>query len=104
MIGGDNYVEYRSLPEHVQRQQPIRYIIYGTIELSQRVGRAAVELGNAAPTVPANNQVQVSLDLVVQIMQRDEFILANNSMIILQSCLTFEVGDVEKFAISIPSD
>ncbi|XP_062086637.1 SEC1 family transport protein SLY1 [Humulus lupulus] len=33
MIGGGNYVEYGSLQELVQRQQPARHVIYGTTEL-----------------------------------------------------------------------
>ncbi|KAF4357667.1 hypothetical protein F8388_007203 [Cannabis sativa] len=33
MIGGGNYVEYGSLQELVQRQQPAKHVIYGTTEL-----------------------------------------------------------------------
>jgi hypothetical protein len=33
MIGGGNYVEYGSLQELVQRQQPVRHVIYGTTEI-----------------------------------------------------------------------
>ena len=33
MIGGGNYVEYGSLQELVQRQQPGRHVIYGTTEI-----------------------------------------------------------------------
>lgn len=57
MIGGGNYVEYGSLQELVQRQQPAKHVIYGTTEiltgvefveqlslLGQKMG-----LGNPAP-------------------------------------------------------
>ncbi|EXC31558.1 SEC1 family transport protein [Morus notabilis] len=33
MIGGGNYVEYGSLQELVQRQQPLKHVIYGTTEI-----------------------------------------------------------------------
>ncbi|XP_004290052.1 PREDICTED: SEC1 family transport protein SLY1 [Fragaria vesca subsp. vesca] len=33
MVGGGNYVEYGSLQELVQRQQPVRHVIYGTTEI-----------------------------------------------------------------------
>ena len=33
MIGGGNYVEYGSLQELVQRQQPVKHVIYGTTEI-----------------------------------------------------------------------
>ncbi|WOK92848.1 SEC1 family transport protein SLY1 [Canna indica] len=33
MIGGGNYVEYRSLTELAQRSQPVKHVIYGTTEL-----------------------------------------------------------------------
>ncbi|RRT66875.1 hypothetical protein BHE74_00052976 [Ensete ventricosum] len=33
MIGGGNYVEYRSLMELAQRSQPVKHVIYGTTEL-----------------------------------------------------------------------
>ncbi|PRQ25157.1 putative sec1-like protein [Rosa chinensis] len=33
MVGGGNYVEYGSLQELVQRQQPTRHVIYGTTEI-----------------------------------------------------------------------
>ena len=33
MIGGGNYVEYGSLQELVQRQQPVRHVVYGTTEI-----------------------------------------------------------------------
>lgn len=33
MIGGGNYVEYGSLQELVQPQQPVKHVIYGTTEL-----------------------------------------------------------------------
>ncbi|ERM96153.1 hypothetical protein AMTRI_Chr09g14420 [Amborella trichopoda] len=33
MIGGGNYVEYSSLQELVQRQQPTKHLIYGTTEV-----------------------------------------------------------------------
>ncbi|KAL6178526.1 hypothetical protein ACLB2K_050044 [Fragaria x ananassa] len=33
MVGGGNYVEYGSLQELVQRQQPVRHVIYGTREI-----------------------------------------------------------------------
>lgn len=33
MIGGGNYVEYRSLMELAQRSQPVKHVIYGTTEI-----------------------------------------------------------------------
>ncbi|GLT96893.1 hypothetical protein SLE2022_144840 [Rubroshorea leprosula] len=33
MIGGGNYMEYGSLQELVQHQQPVRHVIYGTTEI-----------------------------------------------------------------------
>ncbi|TQD95059.1 hypothetical protein C1H46_019327 [Malus baccata] len=33
MIGGGNYVEYGSLQELAQRQQPVKHVIYGTTEI-----------------------------------------------------------------------
>ncbi|KAJ8767042.1 hypothetical protein K2173_012553 [Erythroxylum novogranatense] len=33
MVGGGNYVEYGSLQELAQRQQPVKHIIYGTTEI-----------------------------------------------------------------------
>ncbi|XP_010935252.1 SEC1 family transport protein SLY1 [Elaeis guineensis] len=33
MIGGGNYVEYRSLMELAQRSQPVKHVIYGTTEV-----------------------------------------------------------------------
>lgn len=33
MIGGGNYVEYRSLMELAQRAQPVKHVIYGTTEI-----------------------------------------------------------------------
>lgn len=33
MIGGGNYVEYGSLQEMAQRQQPSKHVIYGTTEI-----------------------------------------------------------------------
>lgn len=33
MIGGGNYVEYGSLQEYAQRQQPPKHVIYGTTEI-----------------------------------------------------------------------
>ncbi|KAF8410314.1 hypothetical protein HHK36_002841 [Tetracentron sinense] len=33
MIGGGNYVEYGSLQELVQRQQPAKHVVYGTTEI-----------------------------------------------------------------------
>ncbi|CAA6673554.1 unnamed protein product [Spirodela intermedia] len=33
MIGGGNYVEYRSLMEFAQRVQPVKHVIYGTTEV-----------------------------------------------------------------------
>ncbi|MQM02498.1 hypothetical protein Taro_035262 [Colocasia esculenta] len=33
MIGGGNYVEYRSLMELAQRTQPVKHVIYGTTEV-----------------------------------------------------------------------
>jgi hypothetical protein len=33
MIGGGNYVEYCSLQELAQNQQPPKHIVYGTTEL-----------------------------------------------------------------------
>ncbi len=63
MIGGGNYMEYGSLQELAQQQQPVRHIIYGTTEiltgsefveqlslLGQKMG-----LGNAAPAASANH-------------------------------------------------
>jgi len=33
MIGGGNYMEYGSLQEFAQRQQPVKHVIYGTTEI-----------------------------------------------------------------------
>ncbi|XP_059647389.1 SEC1 family transport protein SLY1 [Cornus florida] len=33
MIGGGNYVEYGSLQELAQRQQPVKHVVYGTTEI-----------------------------------------------------------------------
>jgi hypothetical protein len=33
MIGGGNYVEYGSLQEFAQLQQPVKHVIYGTTEI-----------------------------------------------------------------------
>ncbi|KAF5727117.1 SEC1 family transport protein SLY1-like [Tripterygium wilfordii] len=33
MIGGGNYVEYGSLQELAQHQQPVKHVTYGTTEI-----------------------------------------------------------------------
>lgn len=63
MIGGGNYVEYGSLQELGQRQQPVKHVIYGATEiltgaefveqlalLGQKMG-----LGSSAPTTSSSN-------------------------------------------------
>ena len=48
MIGGGNYVEYGSLQELAQLQQPVKHVIYGTTEILKQLTTLGLKmnLGN----------------------------------------------------------
>ncbi|KAJ7967083.1 SEC1 family transport protein SLY1 [Quillaja saponaria] len=61
MIGGGNYVEYGSLQELAQRQQPVKHVIYGTTELLtgvefvEQLTLLGQKMGLGNPTAASSN-------------------------------------------------